>query len=211
MKRKLIISLLMAAGLMVSGAASATLVWTGLLSEWASAGTITDGDMEFKLYAAPTDIPDGTKVVLIENEVGSLDFYHVILDWGPNGYAGGGRLVFAMKSTNVEVIINTARFQTGVDLIPGGATTGLMRLYDLPATTLFAKLSSINGDPDHIANEAGFTGRSRIFVVQDFFPTTSGLFQDAFASFTTQVPEPGALSLLGLGLAGLMMSRRRKV
>ncbi|HSV69862.1 MAG TPA: PEP-CTERM sorting domain-containing protein [Methylibium sp.] len=49
------------------------------------------------------------------------------------------------------------------------------------------------------------------FVVTDFLDTVldSGLFVDSISTNSTEVPEPGSLALLGLGLVGLAGMRKR--
>lgn len=218
MKSRLITPLLLAGGLALAGAASATpWSWTGTLADWAASadgtGVVTDadGDMQFTLFSGSTSIPDrpGTPyITLSEIEIGNKDYYDVSMNWGPNGWAGSGQLAYTL-----QVLGATNERITGASLdsaITGDGTTSLMILRDLPDNTILDNLSSINGARDPSTGMAEFSGRSLLGVQQVFQPSTTGVYQDSHAGFVVTVPEPGAMSLVGLGLFGILVFSRRK-
>lgn len=216
MKRRFIAGLLLAGGLTMSAAASAApWSWTGTLADWAAAGgtgTITDGDgdMQFTLSTVSTTIPDRDRafITIEEVEIGGKDYYDVGIDWGPQGYAGGGQLVYKLTSLSSSgELISGATLDSA---ITGSGTTSLMILRDLPANAIFANLTSANGARDPLTGELLFAGRSVVGVQQIFQPTTTALYQDSHAGFVATVPEPGALSLALLALLPVVGTLRRR-
>jgi hypothetical protein len=217
-KNKLIATLVLTGGLALSGAASASAwSWTGTLADWAASGggtgvvTDGDGDMQFTLFNS-TDIPDrpgvNDYITLSEIEIGGKDFYDVGVNWGPSGYAGGGQLVYTLNTVGGGG--ESIRGATLDSTITGDGTTSLMILYDLPVSAIFDNLSSFNGARDPLSGEVSFDGRSIVGVQQVFKPSDTGVFQDSHAGFLTAVPEPGDLSLAGIGLLMAFLARRRK-
>lgn len=224
MKRNWMAHVLMVGAAIGAGsalAAPAAWSWSGTLAEWAAAGggtgmvTDGDGDAVFKLYNT-TDIPDGVGgyVTLSETEISGVDYYDVGLTWDAStgyagGYGGGGQLVYslAMLAGSSERIVAAA-----IDsAITGIGTAALARLYDLPAGTFFTNLSSFDGAHDPIHGYTAFAPRETVGVQYTFMPSQTGVFQDAHSSFVASVPEPASVALLGLGLAGLALTRRKTV
>lgn len=217
MKTKLLTGLMMAAGLLASGWASAAPFWTGSLADWAASGGGTgvivdaDHDMRFTLYAGTTTVPNtGAVVTLSETQLGGVDYYDVGLAWN-NGWSGVGQLVYTMEAIGAgNERINGAAMDT---VITGAGTKGLLFLYDTPTTlpSVFLNLNSTDGAHDPLTGYAGFAGRSLLGVVENFQATSTGQFDDAHASFTvTDVPEPGTLPLVALSLLGLARAATRR-
>jgi hypothetical protein len=221
MKTKLTSAILMAGGLILSGAASAApWSWSGTLAEWAAAGAgtgqIVDGDTDvmFKLYPTTT-LPDGTGayVTLSEFSIGALDYYDVGVSWEPaagfaSGYAGGDKLEYAiMVNGTAPDRITSTSFDT---VVAGTGTVAQVSLLDLPAATVFVSMSSVGGSNTPIGSYLAFSGRTQIGVQDNFQPSVDGVYQNAHNSFTVAIPEPTSVSLMGIGVLGLFLARRRR-
>jgi hypothetical protein len=221
MKTKLTSALLLAGGMILSGAAGATTwSWSGTLTEWAAAGAGSsqivngDGDVMFTLFPTTT-LPDGSGafVTLSEFSIGALDYYDVGLSWDPatgypSGYAGGDKLEYSIMINGASAHQISA---TSLDsVVAGTGTVAQMSLLDLPSAAVFVSLSSVDGGNTPVSSYLAFSGRSQIGVQDNFQPALNGIYQDAHNSFVVAIPEPASISLMGIGLLGLFLARRRK-
>ena len=123
-------------------------------------------------------------------------------------HARPGSLIFQFLSgpvSGVGAFMNYAP-NVGGDLIIRAFDSGLSLLEEYNVTAL-ADISTLNA-----INGGAFRGIERattdisFFEVSGFVPVVDDL---TFSSGNAQVPEPGALALIGLGLLGLAWSRRK--
>jgi hypothetical protein len=191
------------------------------LADWAAAGAGSgqivdgDGDVMFKLYPTTT-LPEGSGnyVTLSEFSIGALDYYDVGLSWGPgsgypSGYAGGDKLEYGIMINGASSdLITSTSFDT---VVAGTGLVAQVSLLDLPSAAVFVSLSSVDGGNTPVSSYLAFSGRTQIGVQNNFQPSLGGVYQDAHNSFTVAIPEPTSVSLMGIGVLGLFLARRRKV
>lgn len=207
MNKKLASGLLLAGTLALHGVAhAAPWSWTGTMTAWQTAGTITDGDLDMQWIYESSSIPMDTMVTFEEIEINGIDYYDVGMDFSPaGGYAGAGQVTYRMLSLDPAEMLSNAQLsitQTGPitpqvlkkvwEVLPSGASGALLADLAVPPS------------PDG----ANFAPQMQIRV-QDIIPgQNGGVVQDLHNSFN--IPEPSTLSLLALSVMALPLVGRRR-
>ncbi len=216
-------SVLMAGALLTSGTASADLVWawTGSQANWQSDGAIRDSSTPpTPAYGTtvPGDIPgnpgDGdttftlnsstfsgalTTILLKEEVVGGVDIYNVDISFLSSQTSGS--IAYTISTTDTDGF-NLAL----LDSTKTSSTNGMTeKIYtDSTMNHLLLTLNSTDGSSTPFTL---FQTLQSIYVVDTL---TTGNTSTITNQFTTAVPEPMALVMMGAGLIGLGYSRRSK-
>jgi hypothetical protein len=133
----------------------------------------------------------------------SNDLYLVTDD----GIAGNDIFLFNNHGSAVGSTVALGAFASGTELV--------FRLHvNNTATDYFTGLASRNGDGQfHARVQENWAPNTTLVSFEDLFNGPFD-FNDLSFSFTntrtSQVPEPGSILLMGLGLAGVAAARRRK-
>ncbi len=239
MKIKLLASsLLMAGALIGSGTASAAfLIATGTMTEWqngtlfANPGVIINPNEIIytnvieATIAPPTlsgdllTLPNAADFITLTFSEVTANLYTMIFNFDTvgvdspffngGGYTtNGGDIEYTLKSLNNNVF-NAVKLDSTVAINPtAGITTVNKDVYDL-SNNLLVALQSDAGIPDPLLLLAPFTPSQSIFV-RDTYNANGGIIASSQNQFSTTVPEPTTIALMGLGLLGFAASRKKK-
>ncbi len=179
------------------------------VAAWAAAGSCVDnfdGDMLVTYKSSTGLFPADAGFSVAEIHLVGGDLYDVGFDFGAAGWHGGGSIQYQLTSLNLEGI-GGANFDVTTQ---GTGALATKQLFDIGAAAPFLTLTSTDGSRDPPQGETPFALRHDLLAVDTFSLSASALFTHADNSFGV-VPEPGTVTLLALGLAGLAATRRREL
>ncbi len=116
------------------------------------------------------------------------------------------RPLWGVTLSDVDVLFARGSFQsssTATNMVIGGSGFYMIRFVDPDTTTFFENFSQLTEIPAYYATRVG----SNISQLYGPFPLTPQLSP---TTPTTATPIPGAVWLLGSGLAGVVAMKRRK-
>lgn len=103
--------------------------------------------------------------------------------------------------------VQSAIFDTGNDPIAGGLATAGMTVSGLQGDVFY-----LGAFMTSFAHLGGFADSSNTLLLDIDNPSlvTAAFSQQSFVRAPARIPEPGTLTLLGIGLAGIRLARRKK-